>query len=183
MNCGMFNAVGQQVCSNCRSLLSGFCLSCGAGIDPRARFCQVCGTPVNQFNTGQSYSNVGGISSTGQTAIQKLPVDRDHNKQLRKSIALRIIAGIYRVFGWFIMVAGGIFSILFSIIWGSQNLTSSHSMGGFGIIGIILLILVGIFIFCMIGITYLAVAEGIYIFIDIEANTRASADKNAKAIS
>ena len=86
----------------------------------------------------------------------------------KKYRALRIVATIYRVLGWIVLVGG----ILFSIIAGIAGIAFTEAMGLNGAGGAIIGIILGIIVFTLVGLGILAYADLIYVAIDIEENTR-----------
>jgi len=56
-------------------------------------------------------------------------------------------------------------------------MSSNQSMSGFAFLAVPVCIVVGFILFSLIGLPFLAMSEGIYVFIDIEKNTLASANK------
>jgi len=93
--------------------------------------------------------------------------------------ALRIVATVYRIIGWIVIVVG----ILCSCGFAALATTAPGSVGGamgFGprvgmageVIGAIIILVIGLLYTGVIGVTLLAIAEGIEVFLDIEANTR-----------
>jgi len=181
-NCGMFNAIGQQVCSYCRNLLLGVCASCGASIDPRVRFCQVCGMPFNQ-SIPQPNTFASGNPQPPPQVSQKTSVAQGQNKVQKKYYALRIISSVYKIIGWTIIIGGWLFSILFSIFGAAAYMMSNQSLRGLAFLAVPAGIISGFSLFSLIGLPFLALSEGIYVFIDIENNTRALADRKAQTVS
>ena len=97
--------------------------------------------------------------------------------------ALRIVATVYRIIGWIVIVVGVLCSCGFAALAIAAPQWFGGAMGmGYGyfprtgiaggvIVGIIGLVM-GLVITGLKGITLLAIAEGIQIFLDIEENTR-----------
>lgn len=94
--------------------------------------------------------------------------------------ALRIVATVYRVIGWIVIVVG----VLASCGFAALTLTGTAFIGPYGmgprgggqfaegvIVGLFTLV-GGLIMTALSGITLLAIAEGIYVFLDIEENTR-----------
>ena len=75
--------------------------------------------------------------------------------------ALRIVATVYRVIGWIVIVVG----VLSSCVVAALAATGPMARSDIGII-------VGLVMGLVMGITLLATAEGIEVFLDIEENTR-----------
>ena len=79
--------------------------------------------------------------------------------------ALRIIAVVLKVFAWIVGI-GCALGFVGCVIWAALKLQAEPA----AIAGILLL-------YAVLGFIYLyAFAEGIYVFLDIEANTRRSAE-------
>jgi len=93
--------------------------------------------------------------------------------------ALRIVATIYRVLGWIVIVVGVLSSCGFTALFTTTTVTGfpmgygprAEMMVG-GVIGAIITLVMGLIMTALSGITLLAIAEGIYVFLDIEENTR-----------
>jgi len=91
--------------------------------------------------------------------------------------ALRIVATVYRVIGWIIIVVGVLSSCGSTAFFITARGTM---MGGVytrapmwgGVIGAVITLIMGLIMTALSGITLLAIAEGIYLFLDIEENTR-----------
>jgi len=97
--------------------------------------------------------------------------------------ALRIVATIYRVIGWIIIVVGVLSSCglaAFTITAPGWFLSGPMGYGyvpgarmsAAGVIGAIITLIMGLIMTALYGITVLAIAEGIEVFLDIEENTR-----------
>ena len=95
--------------------------------------------------------------------------------------ALHIVATIYRVLGWIVIVVG----LLSSCAFAAFAITAPRWLGGpmgygyfpragmaGGVIGAIMGLVMGLIMTALSGITLLAIAEGIEVFLDIEENTR-----------
>jgi len=91
--------------------------------------------------------------------------------------ALRIVATLYRIIGWIVIVLGVLSSCgstaLFITARGTMvgGVYTRAPMWG-GIIGALLALVMGLIMTALSGITLLAIAEGIEVFLDIEKNTR-----------
>ena len=98
--------------------------------------------------------------------------------------ALRIVATIYRIIGWIVIVVGVLSSCAFAAFtitapgsgWfrgfmGYGYVPGARMTAG-GIIGAIVGFVMGLIMTALYGITLLAIAEGIEVFLDIEENTR-----------
>jgi uncharacterized membrane protein len=91
--------------------------------------------------------------------------------------ALHIVATIYRIIGWIVIVVGVLSSCGSTAFFITARGTM---MGGVytrapvwgGVIGAIITLVMGLIMTALSGITLLAIAEGIYLFLDIEENTR-----------
>jgi len=95
--------------------------------------------------------------------------------------ALHIVATIYRVIGWIIIVVGVLSSCVFAAfaVTAPRWLQGAMGYGYFpragitgGVIGAIIGLVMGLIMTALYGITLLAIAEGIEVFLDIEENTR-----------
>jgi len=95
--------------------------------------------------------------------------------------ALRIVATIYRIIGWLVIVVGVLSSCGFAVFAVAAPQWFTGAMGyGYapragmagGVIGAIIALLMGLVMTAFYGITILAIAEGIQVFLDIEENTR-----------
>ncbi len=91
--------------------------------------------------------------------------------------ALRIVATVYRVIGWIIIVIGVLGTCASSV---AAVALPSYVGGQFGyragagvsVIQAVIILVIGLLYTGLIGVTLLAIAEGIYVFLDIEENTR-----------
>lgn len=94
---------------------------------------------------------------------------------------LRILATLYRVIGWIVIVVG----VLSSCGFAAFTITAPGLLRGVmgygygpragmagGIVGAIVGLVMGLIITALYGVTFLAIAEGIQVFLDIEENTR-----------
>jgi len=94
--------------------------------------------------------------------------------------ALRIVATVYRIIGWIIIVIGILSSCAFAAFavtaprWLSGPMRYAYPRAGMagGVIGAIVGLVMGLIMTALYGITLLAIAEGIEVFLDIEENTR-----------
>ena len=96
--------------------------------------------------------------------------------------ALRIVATIYRILGWIVIVVGTLSSCgLAAFTITAPGWFTGAPMGyGYGategvaggVIGAIIMLVMGLIMTALYGITLLALAEAIYVFLDIEENTR-----------
>ncbi len=97
---------------------------------------------------------------------------------------LRIVATVYRVLGWIVIVVGLLSSCAFAAFaitapgsgWfrgfmGYGYVPGARMTAG-GIIGAIVTLIMGLIMTVLYGITLLAFAEGMQVFLDIEENTR-----------
>ncbi len=98
--------------------------------------------------------------------------------------ALRIVATVYRIIGWIVIVVGVLSSCAFAAFaitapgsgWfrgfmGYGYLPGAR-MSAAGVIGAIITLVMGLIMTALYGITLLALAEGIEVFLGIEENTR-----------
>jgi vacuolar-type H+-ATPase subunit I/STV1 len=96
--------------------------------------------------------------------------------------ALRIVGTVYRVIGWIVIVVG----VLSSCGLAALSITApgwflggpmgygyvpGARMSTAGVIGAIITLVMGLIMTALSGITLLALAEGIQVFLDIEENT------------
>jgi hypothetical protein len=94
--------------------------------------------------------------------------------------ALRIVATIYRVIGWIVIVVGVLSSCAFAAVaitaprWLGGTMPYGYPRAGMagGVVGAIIGLVMGLIMTALYGITLLALAEGVYVFLDIEENTR-----------
>jgi len=96
--------------------------------------------------------------------------------------ALRIVATIYRIIGWIVIVVGVLSSCGFAALavaapqWfgGAMGYTGYGARAGMagGVIGAVMVLVMGLIMTALYGITLLALAEAICVFLDIEENTR-----------
>ena len=94
--------------------------------------------------------------------------------------ALRIVATVYRVIGWIVIVVGVLSSCGFAafavaapgLLRGAMGYGYPRAGMAGGVIGAIIGLVVGLIMTALYGITLLAIAEGIQVFLDIEENTR-----------
>lgn len=94
--------------------------------------------------------------------------------------ALRIVATVYRIIGWIVIVIGALgtcASSAVAVAGASYFSTVGQRFGyragpGFGVIEAIIILVIGLLYTGVIGVTLLAIAEGIHVFLDIEENTR-----------
>jgi len=91
--------------------------------------------------------------------------------------ALRIVATVYRVIGWIIIVIGALGTCASSVaaVAGASYMGQRFGYrggAGLGVIQAIIIIVIGLLYTGLIGVTLLAIAEGIQVFLDIEENTR-----------
>ena len=94
--------------------------------------------------------------------------------------ALHIVATVYRVIGWIVIVVGVLSSCGFAAIavtaprWLGGAMPYGYPRAGMagGVIGAVIGLVMGLIMTALYGITLLAIAEGIYVFLDIEENTR-----------
>jgi len=95
--------------------------------------------------------------------------------------ALRIVATLYRIIAWIIIVVGVLSSCGFAAFaiaapqWFSGAMGMGYApragMAG-GVISAVIALVMGLIMTALYGITLLAIAEGIQVFLDIEENTR-----------
>ncbi len=88
---------------------------------------------------------------------------------------LRAAATIFRVIGWIILVVGVLGSILAAASVGVLGGFFSDTGYSGGIIGAVVIAVLGILYSVIIWISLLAAAELMYVFMDIEKNTRETA--------
>ncbi len=90
--------------------------------------------------------------------------------------ALHIVATIYRIIGWIIVVIGALGTCVTSAAVATgpyMGQRFGYRAGpGFGVIEGIMILVIGLLYTGIIGVTLLAIAEGIQVFLDIEENTR-----------
>lgn len=100
--------------------------------------------------------------------------------------ALRIVATVYRVLGWIVIVVGVLSSCGFAALAIATPTLFGGAMGyGYapragiagGVVGAIIMLVMGLIMTALYGITLLAIAEGIQVFLDIEENTREMAKR------
>lgn len=107
---------------------------------------------------------------------------------VKKYKALRLVASVYKIFGYIVLVTTILSSLgvcISGLIGGtafnmfSNRLGDSITNGGTASMAVMgVLIGLGVLLYgAIIGITLLAAGEGVYILIDIEENTRVSANK------
>ena len=91
--------------------------------------------------------------------------------------ALRIVATVYRIIGWIVIVIGALGTCASSAVAVAGASYVGQRFGyragpGFGVIEAIIILVIGLLYTGVIGVTLLAIAEGIHVFLDIEENTR-----------
>lgn len=91
--------------------------------------------------------------------------------------ALRIVATIYRIIGWIIIVIGALGTCVSSVAAVAGASYMGRQFGyragaGLGVIQAVIILIIGLLYTGIIGVTLLAFAEGIQVFLDIEENTR-----------
>jgi hypothetical protein len=159
------------------------CQSCGTTNQADKKFCGRCGQALSQQASGKSYNDSSAAPATtayGNTeygALGTAPAASANAwaapTESKKYKALRTIAILYKIFAF---VSGGLCGIgaLISLAAGLESssrrgafdLGSSFMAGGF--FGAFLLGLYGAFLF----IFFYGIGEFIYVFLDIEENTR-----------
>ena len=95
--------------------------------------------------------------------------------------ALRIVATIYRILGWIVIVIGVLSSCGFAAfaITAPEWFTGAPMGYGYsrmgttaGVVGAIIALVIGLAMTALYGVTLLALGEVIHLFLDIEENTR-----------
>ena len=95
--------------------------------------------------------------------------------------ALRIVATVYRILGWIVIVLGALSTCAFSALtmtgtafMGSYGMMAPRATEQFagGVIAGLFTLVMGLIWTALSGLTLLAFAEGIQVFLDIEENTR-----------
>ena len=158
------------------------CPVCSAELPPTAKFCGSCGTtlssppPPTDFSnppsnpSGPHYGNPSAPSYGGFSP----PSPSFSTVGEKKYKALRTIANIYKIMAF---VVGGILAIAALITMASGAASSTSSLGGpaalFGgfLFGVIMLVYAGFAFVFLYG-----MGEFIYLFLDIEENTRKTND-------
>ncbi len=91
----------------------------------------------------------------------------------KRYTALRVVATIYRILGWIIVVVGIIGSIAFGVLAGMGVEEYGEELGlGLGIGTTVAIIVGGVIGSLLSGLGLLALADLFYVHIDIEENTR-----------
>lgn len=127
------------------------CDRCGAEVTETDTVCPRCGNDISEITGIDEAEN--NFENVAQKPISRYP-------------ALSTIASVYYALAWVTLVG----SIVVGIIW-------AGNASDFSLPLLLEFIIVGV-IGC---ITFLAVAEGIMVFIDIEYNTRRTAESLRKA--
>ena len=91
--------------------------------------------------------------------------------------ALRIVATVYRIIGWIVIVIGALGTCASSVAAVAVPSYMGRQFGyragaGLGVIEAVIILVIGLLYTGLIGVTLLALAEGIQVFLDIEENTR-----------
>lgn len=91
--------------------------------------------------------------------------------------ALRIVATVYRIIGWIVIVIGVLGTCGSSVAAVAVPSYVGRQFGyqagvGVGVVQAVIILVVGLLYTGLIGVTLLALAEGIEVFLDIEENTR-----------
>ncbi len=152
------------------------CPSCGTENTANRKFCGICGHNLQQ-PTGGFEPTTGPVYQAGTDygPTSAPPMFAEPPPLRRKYKALRVIAVVYKVLAF---IAGLVFGLL-ALVSLFAGLSASSRRSGFDI-GPTAVFggLIGAFIFAFIGalwfITFYAAAEWIYVFLDIEENTRAT---------
>ena len=157
------------------------CPVCSAELPPTAKFCGSCGTtlssppPPSDFSnppsnpSGPHYGNPSPPSYGGFSPPSFSTTTGD-----KKYKALRTIANIYKIMAF---VIGGLLAIVGLITMASGAASSTSSFGGpaaiFGgfVFGLIMLVYAGFAFVFLYG-----MGEFIYLFLDIEENTRKTSE-------
>lgn len=160
------------------------CPVCSAELPPTAKFCGSCGTtlssppPPSDFSaqpsnpSGPQYGNPG-PPSYGNFPPPSYGASQSSSGE-KKYKALRTIANIYKIMAF---VIGGLLAIVALITMASGAASSTSSFGGpaamFGgfIFGLIMLVYAGFAFVFLYG-----MGEFIYLFLDIEENTRKTSE-------
>ena len=132
------------------------CPKCGLRHDNSVEVCD-CGYNLTMISGATKSS---GIAAVGSTETSRSSSNNYSPDSLEKYPALRTFAGLYRL----LAVGAGILALVAALFAISESLLVAFSMLILGAIS---------------SISLLAIAEGIQVLIDIEANTRKSAARNS----
>lgn len=126
------------------------------------QFCTACGTKLPAASKKQVWES--------QPAPSASPMAREAAPS-RKYGALRMVATIYKIIGWVVMVGGTLFSIALAVIGaqGAGGFSEFIPWGtGLGMVGIAV---VGVIVSILGGLFLVAFADLCYVLMDVERNT------------
>jgi len=159
------------------------CPVCSAELPPTAKFCGSCGTTLSSPPPPTDFSNppsnpsgphYGNPSPPSYGSFSPPSPNFGTGTGEKKYKALRTIANIYKIMAF---VVGGLLAIAALITMASGAASSTSSFGGptalFGgfLFGVIMLVYAGFAFVFLYG-----MGEFIYLFLDIEENTRKTSE-------